>query len=500
MTNAKIPAVDADALIVGCAQTKDGPKLLVDGMENLDGSVKENLEGFAKQLSLTGAPDSVYKYPAPQGVRAKLLVITGLGAPNDAGSFTPEALRRAAGSAMRALAGVKKVALALPTPDEAALTAVVEGAYLGNYVYTKYKSGAEGEKDSPVSEIQVVTDLLRSERAKAAFNRAEIVANAVGYARDLVDTPPNFLYPESFADIAKNAARDFTGNKVKVSVLNYKQLVAGGYGGIAGVGQGSSRPPCLVVLTYAPDKATKKVGLVGKGITFDSGGISLKDPARMNIMTMDMGGAAAVLYAVLAAAQLDLPIAVNGYLCLAENLPGGNAQRPGDVVTMRDGTTVEVINTDAEGRLVMADGIADAVKAGCSPIVDIATLTGAQITALGNRTGGVMGSDEIRDAIAKAANEAGEQIWPMPLPDELDPTKGSQIADMVNSPGNRDGGMLWAAQFLKHFYGDTPWGHIDIAGPAYNGGSGWGYTPAGGTGFGVRTLIQFLEDQAAAAK
>ena len=494
MTNAKTPAIDADALVIGCAQLPDGPQVLVAGMDGLDGEVKERLQSVAKQLSLTGAPDSIYKYPAPRELRAKTLVLTGLGKPEADGSFKPETLRRAAGAALRSLSGAQSAAIALPTPDDAALTAIVEGAYLGNYNFNKYKSK---DKDAPVSDIQVVTDLTRSERAKAAFGRAEIVANAVAHARDLVDTPPNILYPESFAEIAKTKANKLVGNKIKVDITNYKQLVAGGYGGLAGVGQGSARKPCLVTLTYAPAGATKHVGLVGKGITFDSGGISIKKPEGMHIMTMDMAGAAVVLQVVIAAAQLELPIAVTGYLCLAENLPGGDAQRPGDIVTMRDGTTVEIINTDAEGRLVMADGIADAVSAGCSPIVDIATLTGAQVAALGSRTAGVMGSDEVRDQLVKAANESGEQAWPMPLPQELSPSQNSQLADLVNSAGNRDGGMLWASQFLKHFYKETPWGHIDCAGPSWNKGAGWGYTPTGATGFGVRTLISFLEDLAA---
>jgi len=495
MTSAKIPAIDADALVIGCAQGPDGNVVLTGNLDGIDDATADRLESLAKQLGITGKLDAVYKYPAPRDLRANLLVLTGLGKPEADGSFAPEALRRAAGAAMRALSGSRSAALALPTPDEASLTAVVEGAFLGDYAYTEYKTGPEQKE--PVADIQIVTPLKRSERAKDAFARAEVIAKAVGRTRDLVDTPPNVLYPGSFAEIARNEAKALTGAKVKVTILNEKQLQEGGYGGIVGVGQGSSRPPCLVVLSYSPPNAKAHVGLVGKGITFDSGGLNIKNAEKkIHFMSYDMAGAASVLETVIVAAQLDLPVAVTGYLCLAENMPGGHAQRPGDVVKMRNGKTVEVNNTDAEGRMVMADGIADAVTAGCSPIVDIATLTGAQSIALGQRTAGVMGTPAVRDALKAAADESGELMWPMPLPEELDPTNKSILADMANTSLVKVGGMLFAAQFLKQFYGDTPWGHIDMAGPAYND-DGWGYTPKGGTGFGVRTLVTFLEDIAA---
>ena len=496
MTSAKIPAIDADALVIGCAQTADGAKLITDGLEGLDAATVQRLEVLAKQLGITGKPDAVYKYPTPRDLRARLLVLTGLGEPKPDGTFTPEALRRAAGAAMRSLSGSQSAAIALPTPDEASLTAVVEGAFLGDYAFTKYKTGPD--QKTPVADIQVVTALKRSERAKDAFYRAEIIAKAVGRARDLVDTPPNVLYPGSFAEIARSTVKELTGNKVKVNILSEKQLQAGGYGGIVGVGQGSSRPPCLVVLSYSPPNARAHVGLVGKGITFDSGGLNLKTTEKfIHLMSLDMAGAATVLETVIVAAQLNLPVAVTGYLCLAENMPGGHAQRPGDVVTMRDGTTVEIFNTDAEGRLVMGDGIADAVAAGCDPIIDVATLTGASKIAFGMRTGAVMGTPSVRDAVVAAAADAGEQLWPMPLPEELDPSGKSVIADLVNATSVKAGGMLFAAKFLAHFYGDANWAHIDMAGPAYNGDNGWGYTPKGGTGFGVRTLVTLLEDIAA---
>jgi len=344
-----------------------------------------------------------------------------------------------------------------------------------------------------VRTIEVATPFARSASARTAVERARVVADAVHGTRDLINTAPNDLYPATFADAAKAAVKELGAKGVKVTVLDEKQLAAGGYGGILAVGQGSSRPPRLVKVAYAPAKPASKVALVGKGITFDTGGISLKPPAGMPAMTSDMSGAAAVLHTVLAAARLGLPVAVTGYLCLAENMPGGNAQRPGDVIIMKGGKTVEVTNTDAEGRLVMGDGLVAAVEEGHDVVLDIATLTGAQVVALGNRVSGVLGTDEVRDAVKAAADAVGEQFWPMPMPEELKANLKSKVADMVNSASDRAGGMLFAAVFLREFVGSTPWAHLDIAGPAYNEKGAFGYTPTGGTGVGVRTMLGFLE-------
>lgn len=303
------------------------------------------------------------------------------------------------------------------------------------------------------------------------------------------------MFPASFADAAKAAVKELGAKGVKVTVLDEKQLAAGGYGGLVGVGQGSSRPPRLVKLAYAPSKARSRVALVGKGITFDTGGISIKPAAGMHAMTSDMSGAAAVLHTVVAAARLGLPVAVTGYLCLAENMPGGNATRPGDVLTMKNGKTVEITNTDAEGRLVMADGMVTAVEDGHDVLIDIATLTGGQVVALGNRVSGLMGDDDVVGAVKAAADAAGEQFWPMPMPEEIKAGLKSNVADMVNSSPDRGGHMLSAAHFLREFTGDTPWAHLDIAGPAFNEKSAFGYTPLGGTGVGVRTLLAYLETQ-----
>ena len=316
-----------------------------------------------------------------------------------------------------------------------------------------------------------------------------MLAAAVHATRDLVNTSPLDLFPEAFADAAKAAAK---GTKVKVQVLDEKALAAGGYGGILAVGQGSARPPRLVKLTYAPARAKRSVALVGKGITFDSGGLSIKPAAGMEAMKSDMAGAAAVLHTVLAAAALELPVKVTGWLCLAENMPSGTAQRPSDVITQKGGTTVEVLNTDAEGRLVLADGLVAAVEEKPDVVVDIATLTGAQLVALGPRVSAVMGTEDARGAVLTAAARAGEAFWPMPLPEELRASLDSTVADLKNI-GERFGGMLVAGLFLREFVGDTPWAHLDIAGPAFNEGAEHGPTPKGGTGVGVATMLALLE-------
>jgi len=495
MGNKKLSAIKADALVLGCEQTDKGPEIVSDGIEPVDAKLAAQVKDLAGQLGISGALDDVHKFPAPDGYQAKMVVLTGLGKPRVTGGYEPESLRRAAGAAIRELNGSKSAALALPTDDDEALSAVAEGALLGAYAFNDYRSGDAVK--TPVSDITIVTPRQRSLRAKAAFNRADILANAVARTRDMTDAPANALYPASFATQAVAAVKGLP--HVKATVLDEKQLKAGGYVGIYGVGQGATNQPRLVTLEYKPPKAVGTVALVGKGITFDSGGISIKPGAGMNMMIMDMAGAAAVLETVVAAAQLGIPVRVLGYLCLAENMPGSNAQRPGDIVRYRNGKTVEVVNTDAEGRLVMADGIIDAVNAKADVIIDIATLTGAQILSLGHRTSGVMGApDAMRDAVAYSAKQCGELFWPMPLPEDVaSELKSAASADLANVNGDKAGGMLFAAAFLREFTAGVPWAHLDIAGPAYNTKSAWGYTAKGGTGVGVRTLVTFLENFAA---
>ena len=487
------PAHDltADALVLATVRA-DGAATLAAG-HGLPRGAAAHLATSLKAHGASGAAEEVHTVAAVPGVKAGLVVLTGLGsATARTAAFEPEVLRRAAGAAIRSLKAATTVAIALPAGDVSSVAAVAEGATLGAYRYAGVR-GPAAKPTTGVEKVTVVTSAARSKDAKAVATRAAVLAEAKAYARDLVNMPPNLLFPQSFADSVKARAGSVKG-KVTVTVLDEKALAKGGFGGIVGVGQGSVNPPRLVTLTWAPAKAKSSVALVGKGITFDSGGLCIKPPASMLTMKSDMAGAAAVAATVFAAAELGLPVKVTGYLCLAENMPGGAAQRPSDVVTMRNGTTVEILDTDAEGRMVLGDGIALAGEAKPDAIVDIATLTGAQMVALGGRVAGIMANDDpFRDRVRAAADTCGEAAWPMPLPVDLRSQLDSTVADLAHK-GERWGGMLTAGLFLQEFVTEgTPWAHIDIAGPSFNEGSAWGYTPKGATGFGVATLLTLVE-------
>ena len=495
-----------DALVLATASTDDGPALRAPGLPR---AVAGRLGELLAPLGVTGATDQVVRIPAPRGVSATTVVLVGTGpaeahATGDEPATAPDAaetLRRAAGAAARSLGGVGTAVFALPATDAAQVGAVVEGALEGAYSFDRYRTPAK----APLGAVVVAGPAAGKDKdAAAAVERGRVVALAVCGARDLVNTAPRDLNPVTFADLATTLG---TAAGLDVEVLDEVALVAGGYGGIVGVGQGSGTPPRLVRLSWEPKRRGARraaahagqIALVGKGITFDSGGLSLKPPPSMEEMKSDMAGAAAVLHTLLAVAALDLPVRVTGWLALAENMPDAAAQRPSDVLTMLDGSTVEVLNTDAEGRLVLADAMVAARRhAGddLDLLVDVATLTGAQLIALGPRTAGVMGSPAARDRVLAAAGRAGESMWPAPLPEYLRRSLDSQVADIANK-GDRQGGMLVAGIFLKKFAGDSSWAHVDVAGPAFNGKTPWGATPKGGTGVPVATLVALVEDSAA---
>ncbi|EST34934.1 hypothetical protein N566_17990, partial [Streptomycetaceae bacterium MP113-05] len=457
-------------------------------------------------LGATGAEGEVTKLPAPSGkLKAPLVVAVGLGeAPEKKSSYDPEALRRAAGAAARALSGKGAAGFALPVDDVESLAAVAEGALLGAYSFTSYrgreKSGdakatkKDEDKGAPLAEVLLLGGKPRDKAHKEAVARAEVLATEVHRARDLINTPSNDLNPATFAAQVRAAGKEYG---LKVEVLDEKALAKGGYGGILGVGQGSQVPPCLVRVSYDA-KAKKTLALVGKGITYDSGGISLKPAGSNETMKCDMSGAAAVFATVVAASRLELKVNVTGWLALAENMPSGSATRPGDVLSMYSGKTVEVLNTDAEGRLVLADALTRACEESPDALVDVATLTGAMMVALGSRTFGVMSNDEaFRGSVHDIASDAGEAAWPMPAPKHLRKDMESPVADLANV-GGRMGGGLFAGLFLEEFVSKgTTWAHLDIAGPAFNDGSPHGYTPKGGTGVAVRTLLRLAERTAA---
>jgi leucyl aminopeptidase len=474
----------AGALIIGVIQGPDGP-VPAAGAQDVDAALDGTLGATLSSLGAAGKQDEITKLTSGGKLAAPLVVAVGLGADPDA-----EALRRGAGAAVRSLTAshADSVALALPAGTPAEAEAVALGALLGRYTFTRYRAAGNGSAPA-------LTMLTAAAGAADAVGRAEVLAAAMSMTRDLVNTSPSHLYPETFAAQARQVATDAG---LEFEVLDEAALASGGYGGITGVGQGSARPPRLVRLGYRHPDATKTVVYVGKGITFDSGGLSLKPPGAMEAMKSDMSGAAAVLAALQAVAALRPAVNVVGYLPLAENMPGGNAQRPSDVITIFGGKTVEVLNTDAEGRLVMADALARSEQDAPHLLIDVATLTGAQLVALGTRIAGVMANDdEVREAVVDSARRAGEQVWPMPLPPELRKGLDSAVADIANVAGERFGGMLVAGLFLQEFVPDgVRWAHVDIAGPAFHEGEAYGYTPKGGTGAAVRMLVQVAEDVA----
>jgi leucyl aminopeptidase len=500
LTKTALSQVKADAIIVGVAAGRSGPVLL-PGAADVDKAFKKQLAAALKSMGATGRVGEVTRLATLGRTNAPSLVAVGLGPePGKGERYPAETVRRAVGGAVRSLAGTPRVATALAAVNGGdgleELRAVVEGAMLGGYAFTRYRTAASAKRTKrPVGTTVVVVDDPRDKRTKAVVDRAVVVAGAVALCRDLVNTPPGDLRPADFAQAAADACSSVG---LDVEILDEEALAEGGYGGILGVGAGSSRPPRLVRIGYSTGRGAKAtVHLVGKGITFDSGGLSLKPTTGMEWMKSDMGGAASVIATLYAIAQLKPDVDVVGWVPTAENMPSGTAIRPSDVLTMRGGKTVEVMNTDAEGRLILADAIVRASEEKPDYIIDVATLTGAQLVALGAHVYAVMANDdELRTAVVDAAGRAGEQAWPMPLPQELRKSLDSEVADMSNI-GDRNGGMLVAGLFLKEFVPDgVRWAHLDIAGPSYNQGEPHHYTPKGGTGVPVRTLVQLLEDLA----
>jgi leucyl aminopeptidase len=488
LTTTTADEATVDAVIIGTVQSDSDPGgvALAPGSERVDAAFDGTLAEILRTVGATGRQDEVVKIPSMGRIPAGLVVAAGLGTSTDDGPTTDQ-VRRASGAAARALAGTRRAVTTLSTVD---LQATVEGTLLGAYRFTEYRSD---KGDAPIERVDVVPPADGEAKAhRATLKAATAIAEAVATARDFINTPPNDLYPASFAD---RAAKLAGAAGVEVEILDEKALRKAGFGGVLGVGMGSTRPPRVVRLSYKGPKARKKVALVGKGITFDTGGISIKPAAAMDEMTSDMSGAAAIVATMILAAKLKYPLELVATVPMAENMPSGTAYRPGDVLTMYGGKTVEVLNTDAEGRLILADAIVRACEDNPDYLINVATLTGAQMVALGRRTPGLMGTDDFRDRTATMAKSTGEGGWPMPLPDELRGDLDSKLADIANVTGHRWGGMLAAGIFLREFIKEgVSWVHFDIAGPAFNTGTPWGYTAKGGTGVPVRTIAALLAD------
>ena len=473
--------IDVDVLVVGLYPDGADTRLATTG---LDETLAATLVDLALRVGASHAASSVAKVPAPEGFACKTIMFTGLGH----AELTPDTVRHAAGFAALGFKGFSSAAFALATDAPELVLPQTEGALLGAHRTTKWGKEPQGV----IETITVVGSLTDQEQARIVTH-----AQSVWRVRDLVALPPNVLNPVTFVERVTALA---STTSITVEVLDEVALVDQGFGGISAVGQGSSNPPRLLVMRYQPENASSHIALVGKGITFDSGGLSLKPANSMVGMKYDMTGAAVVSAAVLASAELNLPTAVTAWVCLAENMPSGSASRPNDVITIKGGTTVEILNTDAEGRLVLADGLVAASAENPDLIIDVATLTGAARVALGERYAGLMGHPEAVSAVEQAARSAGEPVWHMPLPGELRSLLDTDAADIANAkPGNALGGMLLAGLFLQEFVGtredgsDIPWAHLDIAGPADNSSGAYGYTPKGPTGAVVRTVLHVIE-------
>jgi leucyl aminopeptidase len=451
---------------------------------------RKELRGKRRELSVFHRPDG----------RGRLVLI-GLG---PRARFDAETLRRAAAEVVRGLKGkgARTVAFRLPSfavdsfTPEAAARAIVDGAALGAYEFVKYKSTTEGGVEEAA--VHLGEELVRDEAIvkKAVVDELALVDTVV-WTRDIANLPADTATPERLAEEARGLAKEFG---LKVTVFDEKKLAEMGCGGILAVGSGSSHPPRMIVLEYPGGaRRGRTIAVVGKGITFDSGGISIKPGPRMAEMKFDKSGAVAVLGILRAAATMEVAPRVVGVLCCAENLPGGSAYRPGDVVRTFSGKTIEILNTDAEGRVVLADGLAYVVQQyKPDEVIDLATLTGAEVVALGDDTAGLVSTDDrLAQGLLAASALTGEPLWRMPLTDFHREMVKSEVADVRNSTEISVAGMLTAAAFLETFVGSTPWAHLDIAGPAYTNllTRKWqpAYQNSGATAFAVRTVVRYLE-------
>jgi leucyl aminopeptidase len=465
------------------------PGVLAGEAVEVDRATRGRLAEIARAEGFSGKPNRTTLLQWPDGPARRVLLV-GVG--RDPG---PERLRRYGAVATRRAQDLRATRVALATsagtPDgqapEEALRAVAEGARLGTYRFNRYrKPDAESEIDT----VDVIARRGGREALTRALRTAEIATSATCRARDLVNEPSNVLTPTALAETARELA---ASSGLECQIIDLDEARTLGMGLFAAVAQGSAQPPKFIVLDYRPAGARRTIALVGKGITFDSGGLSIKTASGMKTMKGDMAGAATVVATMGALRDLGVSVRVLGIAAATENMINGAAMRPGDIIRSLNGRTVEITNTDAEGRLVLADGLAYAVRAGADEVIDVATLTGACVVALGDWTAGVMGTHQpLIDRLLAAAASSGEQIWPLPLYEEFLESMRGDISDLKNSAG-REGGAERAAAFLSEFVGTTPWAHLDIAGPAFaESAPPIPYLPAGGTGFGVRTLLRYF--------
>jgi leucyl aminopeptidase len=472
----------------------EGGKLTAEG-QGLDAGLKGGLVRAMKAARFSGKPGQMIELLAPAGLPVDRIVVAGIGAPE---KFDSVAARRLGGQLVQRLlgAGSEQLTILADLPAGAKAEGIAAnlalGALLRSYSFDRYHTKTPAEDKPSLKKVVIGTPELAP--AKRDYAALSAIAEGVYFTRDLVSEPANILYP---AEFAKRVADKVGPLGVKVEILGAKEMKKLGMGAILGVAQGSAREAQLVVMQWqgGPEKK-KPVAFVGKGVTFDTGGISLKPPGGMHEMKWDMGGAGAVAGLFVALAKRKAKVNAVGILGLVENMPGGEAQRPGDVVTSMSGQTIEVLNTDAEGRLVLADAVwytQDRFKP--AAIVDLATLTGAIIVSLGHEMAGLFSdSDALADALLAAGKAEGEPLWRFPLSDAYDKKINSQIADVANIGPAGQAGSILGAQFIKRFTGGVPWAHLDIAGVVWSN-EGNALYPKGGTGYGVALLNRLVADK-----
>ncbi|HLZ61163.1 MAG TPA: leucyl aminopeptidase [Ktedonosporobacter sp.] len=495
VTTLAIDDIASDALVVGAARAELGIVLSTAATaadEFLNGLITERyIDGeFKGHLGETLTIHTMGRLPV------KRVIVVGLGQQE---KISAQSFRRASAIVARHLqsTGAHHITLALQgigtyMNDAQAAQAGIEGALLGLYSFRKYQSSEKN--NNSISRIDLFTETTQQAAFEQAIYMGHALAEATNFARDLVNEPPSVLTPTEMANRASIMAAQ---SGLECEIFDKAKIEALGMGGLSGVSQGSAEPPRFIILRYkgAPDSGRKGLALVGKGITFDTGGISLKPADRMDEMKGDMGGAAAVIGAMQAIAAIKPPINVTALVPTCENMPSGTAYHPGDILRILNGKTIEIVNTDAEGRLVLADALSYAVKEGLSPIIDLATLTGGIVVALGNVMTGLFSNDEqLADDIITAGSTVGEKFWRMPLDDEYSEQIKSEIAD-IKQTGGRQASSVTAAKILEQFVGDTRWAHLDIAGTSYVD-SRRPYQEKGATGVGVRTLAELVQQLA----
>ncbi len=491
LRNASPARTRADAVVVGILDGPKGP-VVAPGGEDVAEAFGRRWKGLLSSLGVKGKAGETHRIPSHGATNSPLLVLVGLGRPGEDGPSTAQ-VREAAGLAARSVPNVSSVALALPATDAPLVAAATEGHLLGSYTFTRFR-GTPAKDEGPGT-VSVLSPAARRAEVVTAFEEAQLLAAAVAGVRDWVNTPAGDLTPPAFADEVTRAHAEATRGRgapqVTLEIFDEEQLAELGCGGTLAVGGGSVAPPRMARLTYEHPDAAAHLALVGKGVTFDTGGLSIKPATNMHEMKSDMAGAAAVVRAALLIAQLGLPLKVTTYAPMAENAVSGTSFRPGDVVTLYGGTTLEIRNTDAEGRLLLADALAMAAESEPDLLVDVATLTGHMVVALGDRITGVLGTDAAVASVLAAGERADEAMWPMPITDEVrGRVKASKVADLLQHDWVRWGGGLMAAAVLEQFTAGLPWAHLDIAGPSYTSGGPRGHVTSGGTGVAVATLIE----------